>query len=473
MKKWFRYFLTLAVATVTLVTETNAYAADEQTSEQNSESALSYVRVYGQQDSIVMLQDGDFYQSALSVQFVVNRTYIRKDNPAYVRLVQDLRDLSRVRPLKLEAMEVRGGASPEGPYQNNVRLAKGRAAALLDSLQCDFEGTNLYFSDKALQVNTVPEDYEYLYRLVDEHHDPDAAAVKAVIDSLRGNDAAIKAALRRMNGGKTWARMLRDLYPSLRAARIVLHFRELTLTEAAGLEAKPIQLTVPQVLQGLKALENTTTETAAQHVRIAEPMLSVKTNVLFDGWVMPTLGFSPILNVMVEYYPHDSRWTGWAEYDFPWWSTDSKHHYFQCLNWSAGARWFFKKNAVRTGHFLTVYGQGNYWDFCFNAEDGYQGEGGGAGVGYGYVWRLGKTSRWKLELEARVGFYMAQYDPYHAGSPYKGKYYYDWEGASADFIRRNHRFTWFGPTFVGVTFSYDLLYRSLNEKTTIKNIFKK
>ena len=58
-----------------------------------------------------------------------------------------------------------------------------------------------------------------------------------------------------------------------------------------------------------------------------------------------------------------------------------------------------------------------------------------------------------------MGYYETRYDPYHAGDPYKGKYYYDWEGDVEDFIRRNHRLRWFGPTGVGISVSYDLLYR--------------
>jgi hypothetical protein len=39
------------------------------------------------------------------------------------------------------------------------------------------------------------------------------------------------------------------------------------------------------------------------------------------------------------------------------------------------------------------------------------------------------------------------------------RYYYNWLFDPDDFNRRAHRFTWFGPTRVGITLTYDLLFR--------------
>ena len=184
-----------------------------------------------------------------------------------------------------------------------------------------------------------------------------------------------------------------------------------------------------------------------------EPMLNVHTNLLYD------LGTA--LNVGVEYYPHNSRWSVVANYTFPWWGGEKKHRYMQLIDGELQVRRYFDKKANHAGHYLSAYVHGGYYDFSFNAERAWQGEGAGFGLGYGYVWRPWKDKRWKLEAFIRLGYYHSLYDPYHASDPYNGKYYYDWDGAVEDFERRNYRFRWFGPTGLGITLSYDQLQRKI------------
>ena len=38
-------------------------------------------------------------------------------------------------------------------------------------------------------------------------------------------------------------------------------------------------------------------------------------------------------------------------------------------------------------------------------------------------------------------------------------YNYKWYGEAKDFRKRQHRYSWMGPTRLEVTLSYDLLYR--------------
>ena len=111
-----------------------------------------------------------------------------------------------------------------------------------------------------------------------------------------------------------------------------------------------------------------------------------------------------------------------------------------------------------------VYGHTNLYDFSFDAERAWQGEGWGFGLGYGYVWQPWKDRRWKLEAFVRFGYYHSLYDPYHASDPYNGKYYYDWDGPIENFMRRNHRLRWIGPTGAGVTVSYDLVTRKVKPR---------
>ena len=50
------------------------------------------------------------------------------------------------------------------------------------------------------------------------------------------------------------------------------------------------------------------------------------------------------------------------------------------------------------------------------------------------------------------------------GYPHDDLYYYKYYGDPERFQRRQHSFSWFGPTRVGVTLAYDLLYRRIQKK---------
>lgn len=184
-----------------------------------------------------------------------------------------------------------------------------------------------------------------------------------------------------------------------------------------------------------------------------EPMLAVRTNLLYD--------LAIAVNVGVEYYTRNPHWSILAHYTFPWWSNRKNHLFMQVLDGCIEPRFYLDGKAGHTGHYLSVYGQANLYDIGFNEELGWQGEGWSFGLGYGRVWQPWKNKKWKLEAFIRVGYYHSVYDPYHAGEPGNDKYYYDWEGPIENFVRRNHRLRWFGPTGLGITLSYDLLNRKV------------
>lgn len=436
------------------------------------DSVATYIRIYDKASTVVeSTPDDEFYKSSISIPFVVNTASFDSNKlPQYQQLKKDLPSLLSQDKLRLHSIEVRGGASPEGSLKHNAELSGKRAQYLIQRISEDF-GVDV----SNAKIASVPEDYQYLARMVEEANDPQKKEIIDIVNKYDGNPEATKAQLKRLPKGG-WNRLLKKYFPSLRAARIIIKF--------VKVEEEPVQPVLPvveePVVETVVVPVDTTpvveppvvipVDTAS--LRLAEPMLSVKNNLLYDAFWMPRFGYAPVVNIMAEYYPHNSRWSFVLEYDFPWWYRDAKHKYFQILNWTAEARRYFQKKAVRTGLYIDGYAQYNYWDFSFNKEDGYQGEGFGVGAGIGYVWRLGHSKRWKIEVSGKVGFYNSVYDPYHAGDPYKGKYYYDWDGAINEFVRRNHGWTWVGPTGLGVTISYDLLFRTLKGEKKFWNIFK-
>ena len=210
--------------------------------------------------------------------------------------------------------------------------------------------------------------------------------------------------------------------------------------------------------------------------------LSVKSNLLFDVAYVPGYDrWCPIPNVAIEYYPKHGHFTYGASMDFPWWQHHNEHKFFEIRNYQLEARYYLRsgdiaKNPPSEGiAFRGLYFQGyvhaGLYSICFDADHGWEGEGIGGGLGLGYVMPLGnpRTSHWRLEFGAQFGFFLTKYDPYVFEHPiykdYKDNlYYYNWIYDPDYFVRRAHRFTWFGPTRVGVTLSYDLLYRRDEKK---------
>ena len=418
------------------------------------------------------VNDSLFYVSARPVIFDVNKAILHQKDRLWVQ------DTLKNQLLSLGAngrIYARAAASPDGPLAFNEKLQKQRRQALTNILLR--EGVD---ADKIL-FNEIPEDYSLLSVQMHIAKDKDTALVDSLIDKYGHDLPLLKMRLKAQKGGALWKRLLRTYYPQLRAVRLMAVDIAPAQPEPAQVDTLPAapvvpapvveETPVPLPVAPLYVPEPTCVDLSLPEPR--EPMLSVKTNLLYDAFWMPRFGYAPVLNIWAEYYIRNSRYTIVGEYDFPWWYRDAKHKYFQILNWTLEGRRYFKKETIRRGWFLSAYAQYNYWDFSFDAKRAWQGEGFGGGVGLGYVQRLGKNSRWKMEFTGRLGVYTAQYDPYDAGDPYKGKYYYEWWGDANLFKRRNHRFNWFGPTELGVTISYDLLYRRASDgKVTWHKLFK-
>ena len=209
--------------------------------------------------------------------------------------------------------------------------------------------------------------------------------------------------------------------------------------------------------------------------------LSVKTNLLFYGVYMPGYDrWCPIPNVAVEYYPWRGHFTFGASFDCPWWQNYEKHKYFQVRNYQLEARYYLKPAGSVTdcsaigkpaykGFYVQGYGHVGLFGICFDADRGWVGEGFGAGVGIGYVLPLGKRGPWRLDFGLQAGYFRCKYDPFQYENPVNPDYrdhlyYYKWTQSPALFKKRQYRWDWIGPTRIGITLSYDLLYRRIQKR---------
>lgn len=418
--------------------------------------------------------DEELWQKAIAVTFTVNKTNIKPTDPGYRSIVYALQHVP-VGYTFCRLLVIRGSASPEGPAGNNRRLAHGRAQALADSVR-----RYVTLPDSAIEERYIDEDYIGLRRTIEKSNSPYRREVMAIIDNTP-DPAQLKLKLQRMDGGRAWRELLRDIFPSLRATRVVI-----VVSRRPGPMPEKLK-PERQHPSPINPVRVTVRPTVAEKPR--RELLAVKTNLLMDAAWMPNYGFCPMPNIEVEYYPRGGHWTFGGSFDMPWWqssaynsrtetSTGANHKFFQARQYQLLARWYVRDGGSENGfHGLYFYPYVNLAIFGigFKVDKGWMGEGAGGGLGVGYKLPLGrladdytgrprsKASHWHLEFALQFGAFAYKYDPYQWGCPRDGindgRYYYRYTGDPSLFRKRNHHKAWFGPTRAAITLSYDLLYR--------------
>ncbi len=155
------------------------------------------------------------------IDFPVNRTEIYPDyrsNPRELAVIRATIDSVRQDPdITVRKITLKGYASPEGPYNNNVRLAKGRTEALKNYVQ------GLYhFPESVISTSFEPEDWEGLREFMLTSGLENRQAILDLIDSNLAPDAK-DAALRR-DFPKQYAFLLQEVYPALRHTDYTINY---------------------------------------------------------------------------------------------------------------------------------------------------------------------------------------------------------------------------------------------------------
>lgn len=184
------------------------------------------------------------------IDFPVNKTEIYPDyrrNPMELNKIRNTIDSVRNdKDITVKSLHISGTASPEGSYQNNVRLAKGRTEALKNYVQkqysfpfgfittsyepVDWKGLK-EFLQQAISTNTVMEL-------------PHAAEILAIVDGDLEPYARNQKIKTTYPKEYTW--LLQNVYPSLRHSDYKIDFEIKTFTEVS--EIIEVLQTQPQKL---------------------------------------------------------------------------------------------------------------------------------------------------------------------------------------------------------------------------------
>lgn len=415
-------------------------------------------------ESLPVMDDKEFYSKAAEILFQSGKAEINSNDQFFVTYQNEVLPYINSEHLQLRKIFIRGAASPEGSYKTNQRLGKARTQALLDEFL-----SNLHYQYEKAEVDmsSVTEDYGRLCMLMEEAGDKDYKTVKEIYDACGGNEECCKKNLRSAQGGRLWNRLLKEYFPQLRSANMVLWFTKPDHNHA------PIRISRPACTvlcyeseqpTGTAILNNIEPQTTNDvELPVKRHVLAIRTNLLHDFLYMPQFGFAPSPNLQFEYYPKDGHYT--YNIGFTWsnhrhWDS---HEFFQVRDLQLEVRRYFKGEGKFMGTYIGAYAQGNKYGIGLSETKGWQGEGAGGGLSIGYVMPLNKKKNLRLEFMAAFGYYITLHDPYIWGNPLTGEiddlYYYDYHGSASNFKERNHKFSWFGPTNIGIQLTYDILYR--------------
>ncbi|WP_294175737.1 DUF3575 domain-containing protein [uncultured Coprobacter sp.] len=170
-----------------------------------------------------------------------------------------------------------------------------------------------------------------------------------------------------------------------------------TIPLESVMEFDPIaEQDIAKVLEAKPLFEN---EPISKRFRRNIP-LSVKTNLLYDVILLPSLEFE---------YRFNKHWSVNLEGTMAWWHKDTKHKYYQLAQISPEVRYWFKSEGARKGHYFGLFIGGGWYDLE-NGNRGYKGEGEYAGISYGYMFPIGKY--FALEAGIGAGFLHANSEDY-------------------------------------------------------------
>ena len=179
------------------------------------------------------------------LDFPVNKITIypeyRKNPEELKKIAQTIDAVRNNKFATITRLSIKGYASPEGGYKNNAYLAENRAKALLEYVKGLYD-----FGDIRMDIDFEPEDWTGLEKAIEAGNLPDKAELLAIIRADEPADwDAREWKLKQLNGGTSYAILLRDVYPGLRHSDYEVDY---TIRHFTVEEAKELVFTDPSQL---------------------------------------------------------------------------------------------------------------------------------------------------------------------------------------------------------------------------------
>ena len=303
-------------------------------------------------------------------------------------------------------------------------------------------------ADSIVFMNNTPENWDGLKECIMlDYTLSNKDSLLAILNSDISSEKK-KTEIKKMDGGRTWEYLKKEVMPKLRYSKWIGKLqlqtadRDSVNTEKDSLT--PVEDAISPVIE--PAPEQTYQEYTSKKTRLA-----LKTNMLYD--------LATDVNFAVE-VPFNKHLSVLYEHHCPWWLSKDNMYCMQFLSIGGEFRWWFspkekpatKKGIVRdalTGHFLGLYGMGGWFDLQSGKEICYQGEFNSIGITYGYATPVAKWLN--LEFSISAGYARIPYRHYIPTDDYqilvKDKY-------------TQGNWKYFGPTKMEVSLVVPLMFKT-------------
>ncbi|MBQ8170158.1 MAG: DUF3868 domain-containing protein [Bacteroidales bacterium] len=169
------------------------------------------------------------------VDFPVSRTEIRPDyrnNRAEIgKILSSLDSLRNDSDITVKSLTIKGFASPESPYKNNERLAKGRTESLKKYVRSQYN-----FSDDFIRTSYEPEDWKGLRAYVDSCLSlTNREEILAIIDSNMDPDP--KETKIKKEYPAEYRFLLENCYPALRHSDYAIEYTIVSYAKPEDIKA--------------------------------------------------------------------------------------------------------------------------------------------------------------------------------------------------------------------------------------------
>ena len=177
------------------------------------------------------------------IDFPVSQTVIypdyRNNVAELAKITGTIDSVKRDQDVTIKSISIKGFASPESPYSNNTRLAKGRTEALKAYVEDMY-----HFGQGFIKTDFEPEDWAGLERYVEASSLPHKEEILAAIRSDREPDN--KEWFIKSNWREDYRFLLKNCYPALRHSDYVIEYEIESYSNPADIER--ILHTAPQNL---------------------------------------------------------------------------------------------------------------------------------------------------------------------------------------------------------------------------------
>ncbi len=344
----------------------------------------------------------------IPVIYKVNRIELQ-ETAMLDSIVKAIYRVSQDRYTSLRHIWIGGSASPEGPLDNNIYLGENRALALKNYL---LSHTNI--PDSLISMYNLEEDWYNTEAYLRKHEFENGEQILKIIAD-EPDRILRKQKIQAIDAGETWQRLVDEVFPPLRNARLII-------------ECSPRTDTISNIPIGDLALDlnaNVAGDTPyfkfddIPQIIKRRQFVALKTNLLFAALLTANLSVEAqiskhfSIDVPVYYSPYDIT----DKLRFRLLATQPEVRYWPR---EAGEGWYCGAHATVAGFNVSTPSSSRYQDPNRAMW--------GVGIGGGWAHNFGANKEWTIECNLGVGYLNAHWDAYrnwHNGPKYdKGSFRY-------------------------------------------------